>query len=263
MKKFLLAIILIVAVAGIFLAVTGKSFHVMRENIFHSVLATFITPSEKFWVHRCNSVEKVKLAAEKFSGIEIDANFYPAESVGRKFDISHDAHETVNFPLENFMPTFADTNAKIWFDFKNLSEANAVESLNELENLLQKYNVDKSRLIVENHSFHALKKFHDAGFYTSFYVTVKKEILQSQDLQDKFRQEVQDAVNSGFVDAVSFPVEYYELVKSCGINSDLLTWNTREERWWTFLRKSDLRKIVEDSQVKVILIVMKTDYDRF
>ena len=263
MKKFFASIILIVAIAGIFFAVSGKSPQVFRDNIFHSVLTKFITPSEKFWVHRCNSVEKVKIAAEKFSGVEIDANFYPAESFGRKFDISHDSQEAVNFALEKFMPIFAETDTKIWFDFKNLSEENSAESLNELENLLQKYNIEKSRLIVENHNFHALKTFHDAGFYTSFYVTVNEKILNSPEMQDNFRQEVQDAVNSGFVNAVSFPVEYYELVKNCGVNADLLTWNTHNERWWTFLRKSELRKIVEDTQVKVILIVMKTDYDRF
>ena len=100
MKKFFVLIILIVAIAGIFFAVSGKSPQVFRDNIFHSVLTKFITPSEKFWVHRCNSVEKVKIAAEKFSGVEIDANFYPAESFGRKFDISHDSQEAVNFPLE-------------------------------------------------------------------------------------------------------------------------------------------------------------------
>lgn len=263
MKKFFILGLSLAAVALIFFAKFGMNFSVVRENFIHSALINFITPSEKFWVHRCNSLEKASEMSKKFSGIEIDANFYPAEQPGRKFDISHDRHESVEFPLENFLPILAETNTKIWFDFKNLSHDNAQDSLLELENLLEKYHIDKSRLIVENHNFMDLKIFHDAGFYTSYYVTVKKEIFDNEANKENFRAEVRTAANSSFVDAVSFPLEYYELVKSANVSVDYLTWNTHDERWWTFYRKSDLREMLEDNQVKVILIKFITNFDRF
>lgn len=262
MKKFLLIGICIVAVGFIFVnkfATSDKT----HDEIIHGILTTFVTPSEKFWVHRCNSLEKASEMSKKFSGIKIDANFYPSEKVGRKFDISHDSHESVQFPLENFMPILAATDTKIWFDYKNLSMTNAEDSLAELENLLNKYHVDKARLIVENHNFRDLKIFHDAGFYTSYYVTVNKEIFKNEENKEKFRAEVREAVDSGFVDAVSFPVGYYDLVKSSGVSADFLTWNTRDERWWTFYKKSALREMVFDPQVKVILVKFKTNFDRF
>jgi hypothetical protein len=251
----------IMAITGILiLALINTNFPTAEDidGIINEELKKFITPSEKFWIHRCNSLEKARLMSEEFAGIEIDANFHPNETAGRKFDIQHDNKESVQITLQDFMPMFAKTNSKIWFDYKNLSSQNAKDSLAELEMLVEKFGVDKRRFIVENHDFKDLKFFHDAGFYTSFYVTVKKDLDN-----EKFRAEVQEAVASGFIDAVSFPVDYYELVKSACVNADLLTWQTREERWWTFLAEPKLRVIVEDPQVKVILVKMKTPFDRF
>ena len=258
-KIFLLLIFMIILTAAVIFVRTTNNF----DEVIHNVLTNFFEPSEKFWVHRCNSIEKARAMSEKFSGIEIDANFYPEENIGRKFDISHDYSGGVQMPLENFMPVFAETNSKIWFDFKNLKHENAADSLQELENLLQKYNVNKARFIIESHNFRDLKIYHDAGFYTSFYVSVNHKIFKDNKLYENFCAEVRAAVSSGNVDAVSFPIEFYDAVKSAGVSADYLTWNTHNERWWTFYYKDNLREMVNDSQVKVILVVMKTPFDRY
>lgn len=264
MKKIAVVIAVIFIAATMFIVSSGggnKNELPASENvdmIIHSNLIKIFSLPEKFWAHRCNSVEKAKLMAENFAGIEIDANFHGNETAGRKFNIQHDDKKSDKVTLQDFMPQFAKNNAKIWFDYKNLNSQNAQASLEELEMLIQKYGVDKSRFIIENHNFKDLKIFHDAGFYTSFYVTVKKDLDE-----DAFRSEVKEAANCGWINAVSFPVVYYDLVKSTGVSADLLTWQTGEDRWWNFLAESNLRKTVDDPQVKVILVKMRTPFDRY
>ena len=262
MKKNAVLIAIIFIVATMFIVSAGNKNKLPASEdvdmIIHSNLIKIFSLPEKIWVHRCNSVEKAKLMAETYTGIEIDANFYGNETAGKKFDIQHDNKQSDKITLQDFMPMFAKNNVKIWFDYKNLNSKNAQASLEELEMLIQKYGIDKSRFIIESHNFNDLKIFYDAGFYTSFYVTVKQDLDQVA-----FREEVQNAVNSGWVNAVSFPVVYYELVKSTGVSADLLTWQTGEDRWWNFLSETDLRKTVDDPQVKVILVKMRTPFDRY
>ena len=100
-----------------------------------AVLIFAASTNEKFWAHRCDSIEKFRLMLGKYSGLELDATFYPSEPRGRKFDVSHDRKSTVEYPLESFMPEIAACDNPIWFDFKNLTAENASSALDELEYL--------------------------------------------------------------------------------------------------------------------------------
>lgn len=226
----------------------------------HKVMTKFIKPSKKFWIHRCNSVEKAREMSKKFPGIEIDATFYKNEVVGKKFDISHNPAKTVEFPLENFMPIFADSDIKIWFDFKNLSEDNVDDSVNELINLAEKYNVAKNNFIIESHNLNALKIFHSFGFKTAYFVTVSDAIFYDKNYKNKFNDEINFVIKSGGIDALSFPIDYYEVVKNLETNLDYLTWDTFNRRWWNFYLNFD--EVFKDSRVKIILVEFSSEFDR-
>ena len=103
--------------------------------------------------------------------------------------------------------------------------------------------------------------YHQHGFYTSFYVSVNDELIFNGGESD-FINEVQEAVNSQNIDAVSFPLNYYGLLKSADIPLDFLTWQIHDDKWWQFYRKDNLKRLVDDEQVKVILVSNPTMYDR-
>ena len=237
-------------------------FKLENGKFFYSLI---YTKADKFWAHGCNAVKRLDLLSDEYAGVEIDAIFYGDQPKGKKFDISHDPHENLEYPLEDFMPIIAKhKDTKVWFDFKNLNRDNAKDSIEELEYLLEKYDVDKSRFIIESHYYEDLDIYHQHGFYTSFYVTINnKWFFESEEGANYFYNEVREAANSGKVDAISFPVRYYDLVKQSGVSKDLLTWNERGEKWWHFYKKDHFKKIVDDEQVKVILVEHPTIYDRY
>ena len=231
-------------------------------------------PNEKFWAHRCDSVEKLRLMSKKYAGLELDATFYGREARGRKFDVSHDGKTQVDYPLENFMPTISECDNVIWFDFKNLTHDNAAAALEELDGLLEQYGIDRNRFIVESHNYEDLKIFRERGYYTAYEVPVhesaygeeivrdKNFLFSNQGMVEYFCRLVREAVSSGNVDAVSFPLTYYRLVKYADVPVEMLTYDTHDERWWHFYTRGELREMLNDDKMRGILVSTPTEFDR-
>lgn len=212
---------------------------------------------EKFWLHRTDCLEKLREKGGKYAGVEFDLNWHKTV---QDFDVSHDMTGRLYFPLDEFL-TELPQGKKIWFDYKNLNVENAQASMERMDALMQKHGVERGQVLVENSDWHGLKIFHDAGYYTSFYVPVNPYFLNSKIGQQKFAAALEDAVESRAVDAVSFPVEYYDLVKSLHLPVDLLTW-APGDRWYRFCRDARLKRVKDDPQVKVILILDKASMNR-
>lgn len=72
------------------------------------------------------------------------------------------------------------------------------------------------------------------------------------------------AANSGFVDAVSFPVEYYDIVKESGVTVDLLTWDlgAQYKNYVCDKDDHDRQKRLNDEQLKVILVTSPSAFNR-
>ncbi len=206
--------------------------------------------SEKFWLHRSNSLEKIEELSDKYNGIELDIIFYSKEN---NFDVSHDSNERIDYPLNSFFEFLSNTEDKIWLDFKNLNINNAIESLNLLDHLLNRNNIDKSRIVIESHDYKALKYFKDNGYYTSFYCPVDDKYLTTENGKNSFISIVSKVADSGNVNAVSFPIAYYPLIKSTNIKTDLLTWK-ENKKWYAFYLDPNFKKVLIDPQVKVILV---------
>lgn len=231
-------------------------------------------PDKKFWAHRCDSLEKFQLMSRKYQGLEIDATFYAEEPRGQKFDVSHDEQPQIDYPLENFMPTIAACDNVIWFDFKNLTADNAAAALEELDGLLAAHGIERGRFIIESHDYEDLKAFRERGYYTSYCVPIhesaygdeikrdKNFVFQSPGRVEYFCRLVREAIDSGNVDAISFPLTYYRLVKYADVDAELLTWDTHDEKWWNFYAREELRDILFDDKVTGILVSTPTDFDR-
>ena len=264
LKSIAILFSLFILIETIFFIQSGLHWSIFRDNQLSKLFRLIYNPPDKFWVHRCDTTEKLQMMSEQYSGVEIDAIFYPSEPFGSKFDISHDEQSNVDYPLEDFMPLMAKyKDTKIWFDFKNLNKENAEPALAELEYLLSKYNIEKSRFIIESHDLENLELFYQHGFYTSFFITINEDWFFNSEAGERyFFNELRFAADSGYINAVSFPANYYILVKRSEIPSDLLTWDTHDEKWWQFYKSEELKPMIYDDQVKVILAAHPTIYDR-
>lgn len=214
------------------------------------ILLTRYPTEGKFWLHRTDTTNKLITKGKRYKGVELDIVFYEKEN---DFDNSHDKAEHIEYPLANMMKILGGNDQKIWLDYKNLTEDNAKKSLERLEELLTLYGVDKRRCIVESPNYRALKHFHDKGFYTSFYAPVDKKYLTIYDEQIKYQSILNDAISTGNVDAISFPWEYYNLVKQNECGKDMLLWD-QNSKWWMFYIDPARDAIRRDERVKVILV---------
>lgn len=125
-------------------------------------------------------------------------------------------------------------------------------------------------MILESDVWRELKAFRDDGFYTSYYCPVtydkkaRERFFKSETERRTFKEAVLRAASSGFVDAVSFPVEYYDIVKESGVTVDLLTWDLGAQYNNYVLDKDDRQrqKRLQDEQLKVILITSPSAFNR-
>ena len=273
--KKLLVVILITFITGFVLGgivhrqynrshtlIAAKLF--ISDLIYGSPYDTYGYPTKKIYTHRCDSVEKVKEQIGKVIGVELDIIFYPEQGI---FDTSHNLQPSIKFPLENIFVVLSKTDFKFWLDFKNLTSENAVQALNELNRLFAKYNIEKNRAIVESHNYQNLDIFHKDVFYTSYYCPVDNQrYLITDENFEEYKNQLIKAVNSGNISAVSFPANYYYLVKKTGVDVDLLTWhsgmNFSKHDLRFFIRDKFIKALMDDEKVKVILAPRISAFDR-
>lgn len=232
---------------------------VMRSEVVSSwvdpYLAKVFPISDRFWLHRANSVEKLRTVGQKYKGVEIDVFYFPEEDM---FDASHHEPEALNYPLSENLEVLGKTQQKLWVDYKNLTMENAEPSAQCLERLLAQYGVPKENCIIESPNYVALKTFKEHGFYTSFYVPY----LSSEVDEERLIEQVRVAAASGNVNAVSFPDGYYPMVKKAEVDLDLLAWHSNGNKWWEFYVHPFLRRLQADDGIKVILVDEQSRFDR-
>lgn len=263
--KMLLFFLIICAITVRLLVRFSPDFRMLTLEIRAYVLEQPLYPTGlKYWAHECNDLRMFAEMMKLYQGAELDVIFYPS-SDGGSFDVSHNPHPVAEHPLEDFFVLIAPPQeTKVWIDFKNLQEDSAEAALREMNRLVNLYHVDKKRLIIESPNYMQLGAFRREGYYTSYYCSTDDSFLNESDGQDRFSQIVRKAVQSGNIDAVSFPEVFYSLVKKTGVQVDCLTWY-KGDKYWSLPSETDYerRQLIEaDDQVKVILVNAPSKYEQ-
>lgn len=218
----------------------------------------------KVWLHRVDSPEKQVEFAQKYrSGIEMDLIFHEKEG---QFENSHDPESLSAHPLEKQFVTYRDLGIErgLWLDFKNLSFANSVAALSELERLVAiispigtigKGEKIRASIWVESRDWRPLQGFHEAGFKTSFYLPSYQTETMTTEQKDVARKEIMEAVESGVIDAISFPGSTYEFIRSLNLppTVSFLCWEDSHP-WWAVTYFSQYRALLADPRMKIILV---------
>ena len=213
----------------------------------------------KLWLHRCNSLEKLHEHAGRFEGVEVDLVYRDST---RLFDVTHDTDVTFGLDIAPYFRHAAESGTRLWLDLKNLTPQNAAAVERQLSLLCTDTGCDKSRFIVESRDADALAFLTARGYYTSYYVPHDKPSRLSSTRRDSCVAAVQAIAASGKVRAISFPGWWYAPLKGkIPDEVDMLTWLHRsvelEVRLWP-----GYLKILEDPQIKVVLIKSKGKYHR-
>lgn len=214
---------------------------------------------EKIWLHRCNSLEKLHEKGRLYENVEVDVVFREEDNT---LDVTHDLDTTFHLNLEKYFEHFESEEGRIWLDIKNLSVSNKDSVYQELTELCDEYRISKDRLIIESPSWKDLKLFTDNGFYTSMYVPYEKPSQLSEAEKDSCIRELQYIVDTRSVKALSFPYWWYsDIREELNRPIDLLTWKHRTTQF-VFLLSYEGKKMLEDEQLKVVLVKDKGKFHR-
>lgn len=237
-------------------------FKNFRQEIKSLIDPPILQPRDKVWLHRCDSVEKFKELSSRYSGIEIDVIFHQN---AKKFESSHDPVNLKDFPIEKILSAYKEAGSQqfIWLDFKNLSELNQVDSLEELKRLVTLYEIQPSKVWVESKSYKHLKLFKNAGFKTSYYFPYY-DFNQMKPIEiDRVKEKTLNIVQSGSVDAISFFGNYFDFIKSVNLPK-----NIRILMLFDGINRKDFetstfgKSILADPTVEAVLVREKGKYHR-
>ncbi len=127
---------------------------------------------ERVWIHKVNSVEKMRSVAGRFSGIETDV-FYDVDA--DRFDVCHWPQVMPNgLTLDVLWQALPDPgDYYFWIDFKNLrviEAGQAAAAARLLGSLAQQAGIDPGRIVVESKHAENLTVMAGGGFMTSYWI---------------------------------------------------------------------------------------------
>ena len=183
------------------------------------------------------------------SGLECDIYF---DGNKHGFDVHHDEDKSIGLNLDDLLQVYQQQvlQASIWFDFKNLSDSNAVQSLGELVRLQKKYGLFK-KMLVESSRVDLLKQFSDSGFFTSFYTPMFNPYLISDDSIKHLVDSLSTLISNSAVNALSGYYFQCPFLQHYFPNYPILIWSPNDRfslvNWWY------KRKIISTKAVFIAL----------
>lgn len=214
---------------------------------------------DKLWLHRANSIEKWQQMADLYPNAEIDVIIRPDQTL----DVTHDDSISYHLSVDAYIAYMANRGGKLWLDIKNLTPVSAPAFRHRLDSMLARYGVDRGRLIIESDNAEALRYLTRQGrYFTSYYIRYPDPARLSTIEVDRAIGHLRRLADSGDICALSFPIYWYDTIHSrLNRNIPLLTWD-HHTRQWTFLLLPWKRALLNDPQLKVILLKRKGSFHR-
>lgn len=207
---------------------------------------------EKVWLHRCNSLEKLKEKAEKYAGLEIDIIYRTGvfskdaeqttsvtcertsatcehtsatcertsatcerRTPGNQevLDVTHDEVVTYGLAVNGYFEYLSTQPSKqLWLDIKNLTQDNQQRILAILDSLTRTYGIAHERLIVESRNWQLLAPFTQQGYRTSMYIDTRRPSQMTDEELSAALNTMRTAVDSKAVRCLSFPWWWYPVL---------------------------------------------------
>lgn len=211
----------------------------------------------KIWVHRTNSIEKLKEVGSHFSGVELDIVF---DSTKKKFDVTHPPGESIGLNLKDYLAASDyKRGLQFWLDFKNLSEENAKGAVYRMESICYELSIKHHNIIIESSNSSLLNEFAKKGFLISYYLHWPG--LYQLD-ENKLQKTITKIKNELYPELsyISSSYQDYEIMRKYFPHKNKLLWLSKDEVVKSNKYQEHLYrlKIISDPTVKVLLVQIKT-----
>jgi hypothetical protein len=208
---------------------------------------------QRIWVHRVNSIERYEIVKDKFEGFESDIVYNAA---AHSFSVYHPPvpAEGDTLSLQQLF-NHADLRQKhFWLDTRSVDSSNVKQALEAVGKLADSASV-RSNCIFELYNINAARFFAENGYTVSFNVpeSLLKESVTNHTLKDSL------ASLLGKVKYVSQDIVYLNMLKRLFPGKPIITW---DPRFSDFFNKSKIQWLLDDPQVAIILVNIKSRYYR-
>lgn len=206
---------------------------------------------KKVWVHRVNSIERYSILEKNFDGFETDIVYQDSD-----FYVGHPPLMDATGPLslDEFLSKTDISNKNFWFDTRGVHPDNLQDALSNLETLNKKHPL-KSQCIFEVYFLPVAALLKENGYKVSFNVSEDwlKRLPANFALKDSLN------VALANIDYVSQDASHLQELKNYFPKKRILTWQLPIN---SFFKTDSLRAILNDSQVDVVLLNIKSKYYR-
>lgn len=252
------------------LTLHGKKHYADKSNSIYwqKVNARYLrdtNQSKRIFPHRVDSLGKLHdIWNDGFRAFEIDVHFSKKENV---FYVGHDSTNSLSlkFFLENID---ASKIERIWLDFKNLNNKNAMNALKYLNTLDKQFHI-KNKFIVESGTILPFfSNFSNDGWHTSYYLPTNDilAIIHNQDEMEKKSKVISKQLEIQKVSAVSFDDRLYPFVKQ--YLEPKISQNIVYHIWYapplysaTFKKDLQNSKLYQDTRIKTLLTSYKSQFN--
>lgn len=220
--------------------------------------------SDKIWVHRVNSVEKLQEVQDIYTGVELDVVYKIEDSI---FDVNHPPAPSTGLNLHDFLGSIQNLNGqKLWLDYKNLNAENELISLSRLQTLCSQYGIPTKHIIVESMAPEYLGSFSKAGFKTSYYLPRITGLPSDQ--EGVLVQKINKSLDDYSIHYISADKIHLQELKRLFPEKEILTWivNTESDKasFWElrdlytkFTRARKKYAVLSDSKILIVLYSYK------
>lgn len=209
---------------------------------------------DRIWVHRVNSVERYEILEDDFEGFEMDVAY--DDSLHTYFVYHPPKPENEDVPqLREFLSHVDTVHKRFWLDIRGVDSSNMHEALDVLKQVVGPVNSNHLTFFIELYDMKAAKLFAGEGIRVMFNVS---ELLLQRMITDK---SLQDSVNNELqgVPLVSQDFRYIDFLKRFFPSKQIMTWHPEFK---VFIDTKELQKILDDKQVRVVLVGIKSRYYR-
>jgi hypothetical protein len=232
---------------------TDRSKHLIRERF------------DKIWVHRVNSVEKLKQSEAIFSGVELDLVFN-RDGAGGTFDVNHPPADSIDLSLDDYLSNSDPPGSMTdWLDIKNLTDQNKREVLARLQWIVKRHDLRTDQIIAESPKFEALRQLSEGGLLTSYYLPTLDVAEMTTAEHEKWAEQLVTNARRSKAWAISCPGSMLSYAKTqlhprLG-GMKVLTWfpELQIDDWRDAVF---LQEVVKEDEVAAVLVGYRTPYDR-
>lgn len=230
--------------------ISGLRYEQDLLPIFNGTSIAEIPFDHQIWAHRNNSFEDLERYQKTFTGLEIDLMYRADQNI---LDVNHPPAKSLGISFENYLQKFSENDSLfLWLDIKNLTVELANPIFERVDVLLEKYNMDKSRVLIESVVPEALLNFSKAGYVTSYYLPPIHTLTPEQVMP--IMSKAKRLVERGQISGISQSIEGILYAQYFMPNVAKFTWALDVSVDSDQLKSFALRTLRDNDDIKVILV---------